>query len=263
MKNFILGIAALFVSFQIEAQTIFINEIHYDNSGADTGEGVEIVGPAGTDLVGYKLLFYNGSNGNTVYDTKTLSGIIPNEQNNRGALWFARAGIQNGPDGIALVDNFGTVIQFLSYEAEIVAVGDEADGMTSTVIGVVEDSNTAIGESLQLVGEGSDYSDFTWVGPLQGSPGTLNANQTLSVVKNEIAGFELYPNPAANGKVFITSDNYNEKSVLILALNGQKVAQSAVKNTYGVIDISSLNKGVFIVKVIENGKISTRKLIIN
>ncbi len=30
--------------------TVFINEIHYDNSGTDTNEGVEIAGPAGTDL---------------------------------------------------------------------------------------------------------------------------------------------------------------------------------------------------------------------
>ena len=28
------------------ASTIFINEIHYDNTGGDTGEGVEIAGGA-------------------------------------------------------------------------------------------------------------------------------------------------------------------------------------------------------------------------
>ena len=26
---------------------LFINEIHYENAGRDTGEGVEIAGPAG------------------------------------------------------------------------------------------------------------------------------------------------------------------------------------------------------------------------
>ncbi len=35
------------------ASTIFINEIHYDNTGGDAGEGVEIAGPAGTDLSGW------------------------------------------------------------------------------------------------------------------------------------------------------------------------------------------------------------------
>ena len=28
--------------------TVFINEIHYDNTGADAGEFIEIAGPAGT-----------------------------------------------------------------------------------------------------------------------------------------------------------------------------------------------------------------------
>ena len=266
MKNLLLALVALFVISQITAQSIFINEIHYDNSGADAGEGVEIVGPFGTDLSGYKLILYNGSSTSfgEIYGTINLNGTIPNQQNNRGALWFAKENIQNGsPDGIALVDAAGAVIQFLSYEGTITAVEGPANGMTSTDIIVVEDESTPLNYSLQLVGEGSDYSNFSWVGPLQGSPGTLNANQTLSVVKNEIAGFELYPNPAADGKVFISSDNYNEKSVLILALNGQKVAHYILKGTNGFIDVSELNKGIYIVKVAENDKISTRKLIIN
>ena len=29
--------------------TVFINEIHYDNTGTDAGEFIEIAGPAGTE----------------------------------------------------------------------------------------------------------------------------------------------------------------------------------------------------------------------
>ncbi len=32
--------------------TVFINEIHYDNTSTDANEGVEIAGPAGTNLTG-------------------------------------------------------------------------------------------------------------------------------------------------------------------------------------------------------------------
>jgi hypothetical protein len=35
---------------------VFINEIHYDNAGADVGEFVEIAGPAGTNLAGWRLM---------------------------------------------------------------------------------------------------------------------------------------------------------------------------------------------------------------
>src|SRR5690606_35209169 len=50
---------------------VWVNEIHYDNSGADADEGVEIAGTAGTDLAGWRLVFYNGSGG-AVYDVVAL-----------------------------------------------------------------------------------------------------------------------------------------------------------------------------------------------
>ena len=40
---------------------VFINEIHYDNSGSDVGESFEIAGPVGTDLAGWSVVPYNGS----------------------------------------------------------------------------------------------------------------------------------------------------------------------------------------------------------
>ena len=42
---------------------LFINEFHYDNSGADVGEFVEVAGTAGTNAAGYRLLLYNGQGG--------------------------------------------------------------------------------------------------------------------------------------------------------------------------------------------------------
>ena len=42
---------------------VFINEIHYDNTSTDIGEAIEIAGPTGTDLSGWSLVLYNGSNG--------------------------------------------------------------------------------------------------------------------------------------------------------------------------------------------------------
>lgn len=60
--------------------TVFINELHYDNTGTDSNEFVEIAWPAGTSLAGYSIVLYNGSGG-AVYDTDALTGTIPNQQN--------------------------------------------------------------------------------------------------------------------------------------------------------------------------------------
>ena len=38
----------LLFSSLLFSQSVFVNEIHYDNDGADISEGVEIAGPAGT-----------------------------------------------------------------------------------------------------------------------------------------------------------------------------------------------------------------------
>jgi hypothetical protein len=164
----------------------WINEIHYDNSGTDTGEGVEIAGTAGFDLDGYSLVGYNGYNGE-VYRTVSLSGSIDDEGDDFGAAWFAypENGIQNGaPDGLALIDNSGTVVQFLSYEGVFTAAEGPAAGMTSTDIGVEESAATPAGYSLQLRGSGGSYTDFTWHAPSSGSPGSLNSGQTAHGVGN-------------------------------------------------------------------------------
>jgi hypothetical protein len=38
------------------ATTVFINELYYDNDGTDSGEAIEIAGPAGTDLTGWTVV---------------------------------------------------------------------------------------------------------------------------------------------------------------------------------------------------------------
>lgn len=159
---------------------VWINEIHYDNAGVDVDEGIEVAGPAGADLASYGLELYNGSNG-AVYDSVPLSGVIPDQQAGFGTVWFAIAGIQNGdPDGVALVYGGTQVLQFLSYEGTFAATNGPAAGMTSVDIGVAESTTSPVGESLQLVGTGNTYADFTWnPTTLLATPGQPNGGQTF------------------------------------------------------------------------------------
>jgi 5'-nucleotidase len=53
-------------------ENFFISEFHYDNSGADAGEFVEVTGDAGDDLAGWSIVLYNG-NGGASYNTINLS----------------------------------------------------------------------------------------------------------------------------------------------------------------------------------------------
>ncbi len=158
--------------------TVFINELHYDNAGADAGEQIEVAAPSGTDLGDWSLVLYNGSGG-AVYNTTPLSGVVPGASGEIGVLSFAITGIQNGaPDGMALVGPAG-LEQFLSYEGSFVAVGGPADGQTSTDIGVAETGSGPIGESLSLIGSGSTYGDFTWQASAPATFGAVNTGQTF------------------------------------------------------------------------------------
>ena len=168
-------------SFAQNPAPVFINELHYDNEGGDTGEGVEVAGPAGTDLSGWRVALYNGSQDQrSVYDTIDLSGVIPDQGSGYGVLSFTRANLQNGsPDALALVDASGTLVQFLSYEGSFEAASGVAAGETSTDIGVQETSSTPVGFSLQLAGAGTTYQDFTWAEPAASSFGTVNGAQNF------------------------------------------------------------------------------------
>lgn len=157
----------------------WINELHYDNASTDVGEMVEVAGEAGIDLSGWSLVGYNGADG-TTYKTVNLSGTIPNQSNGFGTLSFAFSSFQNGaPDGIALVNGSGTVIQFLSYEGSFTATNGAANGQTSVDINVSESDSTPSGYSLQLSGSGSEYADFTWQSPADDTPGAVNTGQSF------------------------------------------------------------------------------------
>ena len=166
--------------------SVFINEIHYDNIGADVGEAVEVAGPAGTDLSGWSLVLYNGSGG-APYATTVLNGVIPDLLGGYGVLafYYPANGIQNGaPDGLALVGPGNVVAQFLSYEGSFTAVGGPADGLTSVDI-LVSENLSPIGLTLQLAGTGGAYGDFSWSPPAAGSLGLPNPGQVFLAPASE------------------------------------------------------------------------------
>jgi len=157
----------------------WINEIHYDNVGADTQEGFEIAGPAGTSLAGWQVVAYNGSGGGQL-TSLALGGVLPDDGSGFGFLWFDWVPLQNGPaDGLALVDPDGGVIEFLSWEGGLTASDGPALGLASSAMGSSEGSGTAVGDSLQRVGTGAAAADFSWAAPQPHTRGAVNSGQVL------------------------------------------------------------------------------------
>lgn len=158
----------------------WINEFHYDNVGADQNEIVEVIIENPGTLSDYTVTLYNGNGGGSYGTSKTLDDFTLDATVGSFSIFtHLFSSIQNGdPDGIAL-DYQGTVLQFLSYGGTFTATDGPAIGMTSTDIGVSEDSATPKGYSLQLSGNGGIYADFSWEPPAPHTFGAVNNGQSL------------------------------------------------------------------------------------
>ena len=82
----------------------------------------------------------------------------------------------------------------------------------------------------------------------------------LSIAQNSITGLKIYPNPVSNGKLFIETAANSERTVAIFDILGKQVVNTT--SSQNEINVSKLNAGVYIVKITEEGKTATRKLVI-
>lgn len=216
MKKTILltAMAALLVPLAAKADHIWINELHYDNTGTDTGEFVEVglrtPNMSGFSFTDYSIFLYNG-NGGGLYGlaggysldpavvnsgvTKTVSGPFPimgsTSEIRLYTLVFPSNGLQNGGtgtppnegDGLALVNiTNNTVEAFYAYEQAFTATAGPASGLTATLLPVFEPGD-ATGTSIGASGSGTGANQFNAASfTLQtASPGALNNGQTFAI----------------------------------------------------------------------------------
>lgn len=168
-----LVIALLFLPFASHATLIFINEFHYDNTGSDQHEFIEVAGTGGFDLTHWSLALYNGSNGE-IYHKINLFGSLSNTNDMFGFAAFSYAGIQNGgPDGIALINDQNILVEFISYEGVFEGQKGAAKGIISTDVGVVETNSSPVDWSIQRKTLNSSSS---WENGIH-SKGVINISQ--------------------------------------------------------------------------------------
>ena len=163
-----------------------INEIDYDQPGADAAEFVEIVNVGGVPVAlgGVVLEFINGANGER-YGRVMLeaAGVLPpggylvvggaaprGEAQNGGARVMALPNSpQNGPnDGVRLVTTDGRWIDGLAYEGELAGVGE---GVSPTVTDDGGDAELSLGRCPDGADTDRYIMDFA---RMPATPGTPN-----------------------------------------------------------------------------------------
>jgi len=83
---------------------------------------------------------------------------------------------------------------------------------------------------------------------------------TLRIERDAINGFNLYPNPVTNGKLTINTFSNAEKEIQIYNILGKQVLSTKLKGSQ--LNVNKLTSGIYILKIIEEGKTATRKLVI-
>lgn len=155
--------------------TSWINEIHYDNTGVDSLEFVEILA-ASNNL---KIYAYNGATG-LPYDSALVDTLVYHQFSGfRLHVWYPEL-LQNGPgDGICLTSD-DSVIHAIAYEKSFTAIDGPAAGEVFPDIGASEDTYTPIGFSLQISGKGERPKHFIWEQDSLWTPGKLNKGQQIT-----------------------------------------------------------------------------------
>ncbi|MFK8061315.1 MAG: T9SS type A sorting domain-containing protein, partial [Polaribacter sp.] len=91
---------------------------------------------------------------------------------------------------------------------------------------------------------------------------TSAANIVLGLERNSILGFATYPNPVNNGKLNISTNSSDIKEVTIFNVIGKQVFSTSFSGLKSEINISKLNKGLYILKVKEGDNLVAKKLVI-
>ena len=136
----------------------YISEYQY--MGLSDEEFIEIAVPTGTDVSSYSIIIYQYDG--TMVEAYSLGvtlgtfggqDVYAIDDTTPGFNSFSGQGEIYADDAIALVDDNGNVVQFISHWGNTVsAVEGPASGMTSTSVGTAN-----VGESLQSDDGGSSY----------------------------------------------------------------------------------------------------------
>ena len=79
-------------------------------------------------------------------------------------------------------------------------------------------------------------------------------------IKGDIEGFSLYPNPVTYGKIYITTSYDGPKKIMIFDVLGAKVLETTIRGAE--VNLTDLDAGIYVLRVLEKDKMATRKLII-
>ncbi|MEM9685313.1 MAG: T9SS type A sorting domain-containing protein [Bacteroidota bacterium] len=281
-KLYVLTLLFLTVSFSFGQEAVITGYIDSTCPGQD-GRTIEIYVDGTIDFTGWNLVRQANGGGYTtnidlssfgtiadsfIYVTNN-SGTVETEFNILLNVLENNTISDNGNDGYQIVDDTGIVIDRFGEE-NVDGTGTawehedtyyyRNDG-TPANGGAFDPVNWTFGaqDLLDTEGRCNNEGDIAFAFSNTVPFGTYQHN-ALSEEQTDIEGFNLYPNPVTNNKVTITTARNLTKDIAIFDVLGKQVLNRRLPGN--VLDVAALDTGIYIIKITEDRKTITRKLVI-
>lgn len=241
---------------------VIITEIMKNPNAVNDGEGeyFEVYNTTGSaiDMQGWVISDLDG-------DTHTIAasvsvpamgyavfGINADSGSNGGITVdyeYSGVNLSNGTDEVQIVCN-GDIIDEVQYnDADFPDTAGVSMELSDTAFdSVSNDTGSNWGDATNDIGSGD-----------LGTPGGDN-DFSLSLNEFNENNFSVYPNPTTTGFVNIISANSDTITVVVYDILGKQVINKTLSNDR--LDVSSLNAGVYVLKVSQNNASVTKKLVI-
>lgn len=218
----------------------------------DGGNGGFWIGDFGSDIISISMIGFELSViPSAVHNTVIYGGAIDNVSPGGPFLWiFDQSGAAPNQAWIRQLDPATGIPTGVVYDYT-------ADG------GLLGATDVLAGGL--FISEDATAGYVTMVGLCQCSPSNqlfgLELVESLGTNDNEISGFSIYPNPANSNVVSINTSIQGKMQVSVFDVLGKEIINTEISNNE--LNISTLDSGIYMVRVNQNGITATKKLIKN
>ena len=141
---------------------MFLNEAYFDKNGG-SNNFIELAHPNTTSLATYTIELFEDIGGlvSLYHELTYRQGSSGQERNGLSFYSWTLSMRNNAPDAIAIVDDLGNLLEFISFgPIGEVAIGGAASGSVSRSVGVQHRKPSEVSISRQ--GNGCISSDVIW-----------------------------------------------------------------------------------------------------
>ncbi len=91
--------------------------------------------------------------------------------------------------------------------------------------------------------------------------GTVTVTSTAGITKNNLLSFDMYPNPVSDMLTVQLPTGTEKAEVSIIDYTGRLVSSKTISSNDTSIDVQSISKGIYIIRVASNAKIGVQRFI--